>query len=90
MDCGLPGSSVHVNYVSVKARVFPGDSDGEESAAMQETHVHSPGEGNGNPLQYFCLENPMDRGGWWAAAHVDTPAHARTHEAGEPLTREGA
>ena len=24
------------------------------------------GEGNGNPLQYSCLENPMDRGGWWA------------------------
>ena len=26
----------------------------------------SPGEGNGNPLQYTCLENPMDRGPWWA------------------------
>ena len=26
-----------------------------------------PGEGNGNPLQYSCLENPMDRGAWWAA-----------------------
>ena len=25
-----------------------------------------PGEGHGNPLQYFCLENPMDRGAWWA------------------------
>ena len=29
----------------------------------------SPGEGNGNPLQYFCLENPMDRGVWWATVH---------------------
>ena len=29
----------------------------------------SPGEGNGNPLQYYCLENPMDRGAWWAAVH---------------------
>ena len=29
----------------------------------------SPGEGNGNPLQYSCLENPMDRGAWQAAAH---------------------
>ena len=29
----------------------------------------SPGEGNGNPSQYSCLENPMDRGGWWAAVH---------------------
>ena len=27
----------------------------------------SPGEGHGNPLQYFCLGNPMDRGAWWAA-----------------------
>ena len=29
----------------------------------------SPGEGNGYPLQYSCLENPMDRGAWWTAAH---------------------
>ena len=29
----------------------------------------SPGEGNGNPLQYFCLEKPMDRGTWWATVH---------------------
>ena len=27
------------------------------------------GEGDGTPLQYFCLENPMDRGAWWAAVH---------------------
>ena len=29
----------------------------------------SPGEGNGNPLQYSCLEDPMDRGAWWATVH---------------------
>ena len=29
----------------------------------------SPGEGNGNPLQYTRLENPMDRGAWWATVH---------------------
>ena len=29
----------------------------------------SPGGGHGNPLQYSCLENPMDRGAWWATAH---------------------
>ena len=29
----------------------------------------SPGEGNGNPLQYSCLENPMDQEVWWAAVH---------------------
>ena len=36
----------------------------------------SPGEGNGNPLQYSCLENPMDRGAWWAT--VDGAAKSRT------------
>ena len=30
----------------------------------------SPGEGNGNPLQESCLENPMDRGAWWATVHA--------------------
>ena len=42
---------------------------------MQETRVRSlgwedsPGEGNGNPLQYSCRENPMDGEAWWAAVH---------------------
>ena len=42
---------------------------------MQETQVQSlgqedpPGEGNGNLLQYSCLENSMDRGAWWATVH---------------------
>ena len=30
---------------------------------------HNNGEGNGTPLQHSCLENPMDRGAWWAAVH---------------------
>ena len=29
----------------------------------------SPGEGNGNPLQYFCMGSPVDRGTWWATVH---------------------
>ena len=43
--------------------------------AMQETRIRSlglgrsPGEGDGNPLQYSCLENPMDRGAWKATVH---------------------
>ena len=42
--------------------------------AVQETQVGSqvgkiPGEGNGNPLQYSCLENSMDRGAWQATVH---------------------
>ena len=36
---------------------------------VQSLVVRSPREGNGNPLQYSCLENSIDRGAWWATAH---------------------
>ena len=43
----------------------------------------SPGVGNGNPLQYSCLENCMDRGTWWTTVHgvteSDTTEHIHTH-----------
>ena len=54
---------------------FPGSSDGEEFAcsAVDLGSIpglgRSPGEGNGNPLQYSCLDNPMDRGALWATVH---------------------
>ena len=35
------------------------------------------GGGNGNPLQYFCLENPRDRGAWWAAVYGVTQSQTR-------------
>ena len=37
----------------------------------------SPGEGNGNPLQYSCLENPSDGGAWWATVHGATKSQTR-------------
>ena len=37
----------------------------------------SPGEGNGNPLQYSCLENPMDGEAWWATVHGVTESRTR-------------
>ena len=54
---------------------FPGGSDSKESAcnAGHPGSIpglgRSPGEGNGTPLQYSCLENPVDGGAWWAAVH---------------------
>ena len=45
----------------------------EELDTTERLHFHFSlscvGEGNGNPLQYSCLENPRDRGGWWAAVY---------------------
>ena len=55
--------------------IFPGGSDGKASAynAGDSGSIpgsqRSPGEGNGNPLQYSCLENPMKRGAWWSTVH---------------------
>ena len=49
--------------------------------AVRETQVQSlgwedpPGEGNGTPLQYSCLENPVDRGAWRAIVHGVTKSH---------------
>ena len=59
-------------YVKV---YFPGGSDGKASVYNAEDlgsipgSGRSPGEGNGNPLQYSCLENPMDGGDWLATVH---------------------
>ena len=44
---------------------FPGGSDGKESACSAGDPGLIPGEGNGNPLQYSCLEYSIDRGAWW-------------------------
>ena len=54
---------------------FPGVSDDREFACSTGDLGsipglgRSPGEGNGNPLRYFCLKNPLDRGAWQATVH---------------------
>ena len=76
---------------------FPGGSDGKESACNVgdpgsiPVWRRSPGEGNGNPLQYSCLENSMDTRAWWFifrlsqrvgqdwAANTHTRTHTHTH-----------
>ena len=61
---------------------FPCSSVGKESACSAGNPGlipglgRSPGEGNGNPLQYPCLENLMDRGAWWTAVHGVTKSQA--------------
>ena len=62
---------------------FPGGSEVKASACNAGDLGsipglgRSPGEGNGNPLQYSCLENPMDGGAWWATVHGVTKSWTR-------------
>ena len=67
---------------------FPCGSAGKESACnagdlgLIPGLGRFPGEGNGYPLQYFCLENSKDRGAWWATVHGsqrDTTEHTYAH-----------
>ena len=60
----------------MKVQGFPGGPDSKESACNAGDPAgsipglgRSPGGGHGNPLQYSCLENSMDRGAWWAMVH---------------------
>ena len=65
---------------------FPGGSVGKESPCNARAAANmgsipdlgkSPGEGHGNPLQYSCLENPMDRGAEWATVHRITKSQTQ-------------
>jgi len=66
---------------------FPGGASGEGThlpvQEMQKTHAldpglaRSPGGGNGNPLQYPCLENPMERGAWRDTVHGVTKSQTQ-------------
>ena len=63
---------------------FPAGENGKESACSARDLGSIPGlgrssgEGNGNPFQYSYLENPMDRGTWWATAHGVTKEFVMT------------
>ena len=63
---------------------FPGGSDGKKKSTCNTGDLgsipglgKSPGEKNGNPLQYFCLETSVDRGAWWATVHGFTKSWTR-------------
>ena len=72
-------------YVVRNSWVFPGGSDSKESTCNAGDlgpipgSGRSPGEGNGYPLQYSCLANPMDRGAWWATVAKSWKWLSNTH-----------
>ena len=47
----------------------PANAGDARDVGLVDGFRRAPGEGHGNPLQYSCLENPMDRGAWWARIH---------------------
>ena len=62
------------NYSFVHQKGFAGGTSGKEPTCQCRRHKRSgleryPGGGHGNPFQYSCLENPMDRGAWWTTVH---------------------
>ena len=63
---GFPGGSVVKN---------PPANAGDPGSIPESGR--SPGEGNGDPIQYACLENPMDRGAWWATGYGVTKSQTR-------------
>ena len=79
---------IFTKYLSTGKYVygFPGGSEVKASACNAGDlgsipgSGRSPGEGNGNPLQYSCLENPMDGGVWWATVHGVTKSRTRLNE----------
>ena len=66
---GLP------QWLSSKVSTFSTGATGDEGSIPGSGK--SPGEGNGNPLQYSCLENPMDRGGWRDIVHKVSKSQTR-------------
>ena len=75
MGCCLWGRTESDTTEVTYQNGFPGSLDSKASAYNAGDPGPIPGsgrslgEGNGNPLQYSCLENPMDRGAWWATVH---------------------
>ena len=62
-------SDKRYTLVEAQRQIIWGNLENEVIFLDLEELQKPPGEGNGNPLQYSCLENPMDGGAWWAAVH---------------------
>ena len=56
---------------------FPASAGDLTDVGLIPGSGRSPGGGHGNPLQYTCLENPMDRGAWWASVHRDAKSQTQ-------------
>ena len=67
--CSINDGLFLLLWASLMAQQVKNPSDNAGDAGSIPGWRRSPGEGNGNPLQYSCLENSTNRGAWWATAH---------------------
>ena len=81
---GFPGGSV--------VKTLPANTEDMRDSSLIPGLGRAPGEGNGKPLQYSCLENPTDRGARWATVHSITEGrkqlstHTHTDQNSETIT----
>ena len=77
---------VWLSPFAIHVKLFPGGASGKETACQCRTHMRHgsisgsgriAGEENGNPIQYSCLENPMDRGAWRVPVYRVTKSRTR-------------
>ena len=60
---------LRASQVALVVKNLPASAGDIRDAGSMPGPGRPPGGGHGNPLQYSCLENPMDRGAWWATGH---------------------
>ena len=68
---------IEASQVALVERNLPANAGDIKEAGSIPGLGRSPGVGNGNPLQYSCLEHPMDRGVWWAIIHRVTKSQTQ-------------
>ena len=68
---------------------LPADAGGARDSGLIPVSGRCPGGGNGNPLQYFCLENSTDGGAWWATVHGVAKSRTRLNRHALTLRQKG-
>jgi len=77
MESGRAAQVLGASQVALEVKNLPAKSGDRRNVGLIPGSGRSPGERHGNPLQYSCLGNPMDRGAWQATVHG--VAKSQTH-----------
>ena len=71
----MNSNSTESAQVGLVVKNLPANAGDARDLGSTPESGRSPAGGHGNPLQYSCLENPMDRGAWWAMIHRVAKRH---------------